>query len=72
VAVLFCLLITRNHPLRKRRKLSDPLTPPQLVSNLARKYTGSTIFTACIVYNAIVCWHFHWKNIWEPQRDCVI
>jgi len=22
-------------------------------------YTGSTIFTACIVYNAIVCWYFH-------------
>ena len=36
-----------------------------LVSNLARKYTGGTIFTACIVYAtvcsrlSIVCWHFH-------------
>jgi len=29
------------------------------MSDLARKYTGSTIFTACIVYTAIVCWHFH-------------
>jgi len=40
----------------------DPLKPPRedwLVSNLARKYTGSTIFTACIVYTAIVCWHVH-------------
>ena len=24
-----------------------------------RKYTGSTIFTACIVCTAIVCWHFY-------------
>jgi len=31
----------------------------KLVSNLARKYTGSTIFTVCIVYTAIICWHFH-------------
>jgi len=30
-----------------------------MVSNLAGKYTGSTIFTAYIVYTAIVCWHFH-------------
>ena len=35
------------------------------MSNLASKYTGSTIFTACIVYTtvcsrlSIVCWHFH-------------
>jgi len=28
------------------------------MSNLARKYTGSTIFTACIEYTAIVWWHF--------------
>ena len=40
------------------------------------KYTGSTIFTVCIVYTAIVCWHFHThytgKNIWEPRGDRVI
>jgi len=29
------------------------------MSNLARKYTGSMNFTACIVYTAIVCWYFH-------------
>ena len=42
---------------------------------VARKYTGNTIFTACIVYTAIVCWQFHtlyWKNIWEPRGDRVI
>jgi len=46
-----------------------------LVSNLARKNKGSLIFTACIVYTAIVCWQFHtlyWKNIWEPHWDRVI
>jgi len=41
--------------------LSDPLTPPRgrLTGVKLGKYTGSTIFTACIVYIAIVCWHFH-------------
>ena len=46
------------------------------MSNLARKYTGSTIFTAYMVYTAIVCWHFHTHytgtNIWEPRGDHVI
>jgi len=43
---------------------------------ISMNYTGSTIFTACIVYNAIVCWYFHtllyWENIWEPRVDRVI
>ena len=64
VAVLFCkqkllnrLSITHDHRLRTHCILSDPLTPPRgrLMSNLARKYTGSIIFTACIVYTVIVC-----------------
>jgi len=32
---------------------------------MAKKYTGSTIFTACIVYTAIVCWHFHTHLYWK-------
>jgi len=42
---------------------------------VAKKYTGSMIFTACIVYTTIVCLHFHTlysNNIWEPRGDHVI
>ena len=55
----------------------------QLVSNLASKFTGSMIFTACIVcvYNSMFKFidrlltfsHivFYWKNIWGPLGDHV-
>ena len=49
---------------------------------LASKYTGSTIFTVCIVYTSVcsrlltVCWHFHTyingKTILETRGDRVI
>ena len=46
-----------------------------LVSNFARKYTGSTIFTVCIVYIAIVYWHFHtytWKIFGKHAESAYI
>jgi len=53
--VLFCkqkllnhLSITHDLRLRKHSISRDPLTP---LRYLARKYTGSMNFTACIVYN---------------------
>ena len=33
----------------------NEVTPPRGRST----WLGNTIFTACIIYTAIVCWHFH-------------
>ena len=46
----------------------------KLVSNLARKYTGSTIFTVCIVYDYLLTFShtLYWENIWKPRRVRVI